>query len=84
MKKKGHVDPTLKKIKIKIKNKKNKTKGKEKETGAGRGFLFFIFIFFLSHFSLRFTEVGPSEFVGGRSKVLYSMRATRMNQKHEI
>ena len=47
-------------------------------------FFFIFFIFFFSHFSLRFMEIGPSEFVGGRSKVLYSMRATRRNQKHGI
>ena len=29
-------------------------------------------------------EIGPSEFVGARSKVLYSMRATRENQKYGI
>ena len=29
-------------------------------------------------------EIGPSEFVGVRSKVLYSMRATFGNQKHGI
>ena len=45
---------------------------------------FYIIFFFFSHFSLRFTEIGPSEFVGGRSKVLYSTRATRGNQKHGI
>ena len=48
--------------------------------------LFFLFLLFslLSRFSLRFTEIGPSEFFGGRSKVLYSTRATRRNQKHGI
>ena len=72
-----------------IKNKKKKKKNikKRKETG-GRTFgfllLLFYFIFFFSRFSLRFTEIGPSEFVGGRSKVLYSTRATRRNQKHGI
>ena len=44
----------------------------------------FIFIFIFSHFSLRYTEIGSSEFVGVRSKVLYSMRATLGNQKHGI
>ena len=40
--------------------------------------------FFFSRFSLRYTEIGPSEFVGTRLKMLYSMRATRGNQKHGI
>ena len=29
-------------------------------------------------------EIGPSEFVGARSKVMYSTRATHGNQKHGI
>ena len=45
---------------------------------------FFYFIFFFSRFSFRYTEIGPSEFVEGRSKVLYSTRATRRNKKHGI
>ena len=49
-----------------------------------RKFLFFLFFLFFSRFSLRFTEIGPSEFVEARSKVLYSTRATRGNQKHGI
>ena len=47
-------------------------------------FYFLIFFLFFFRFSLRYTEIGPSEFVGGRSKVLYSTRATRRNQKHGI
>ena len=43
--------------------------------------VFFYFIFIFSHFSLRYTEIGPSEFVGAKSKVLYLMRATCGNQK---
>ena len=42
------------------------------------------FYFFFSRFSLRYIEIGPSEFVGVRKKVLYSMRATRGNKKHGI
>ena len=46
-------------------------------------FIFFIFFIF-SRFSLRYTEIRPSEFVGARNKVLYSTRATHGNQKHGI
>ena len=73
-----------------INNKKIKIKDKRKEKekdGRGRDsrlVLFYFIIFIFSHFSLRFTEIRPSEFVGGRSKVLYSTRATRRNQKHGI
>ena len=50
-----------------------------------RKFLFFfIFFLFFSCFSLRFTEIEPSEFIEERSKVLYSTRSTRGNQKHGI
>ena len=73
-KKKGHVGPTQIKKKIR----------REEEVAGGRKFIFLFFYFFLSHFSLRFTEIRPSEFVRGRSKVLYSTRATHGNQKHEI
>ena len=52
--------------------------------GGGRYVFYFIFFIFFSRFSLRYTEIGPSEFVGARSKVLYSMRATHENQKHGI
>ena len=76
VKEKGHVGPT------EIKKKKNKKR--RRRSRRGRLAYLFIFIFFFSHFSLRFTEIGPSEFVGGRSKVLYSTRATRRNQKHGI
>ena len=74
----------------KINNNKKKTKEqkkrKEREVARERekeSKVLFIFLFF-SHFSIRFTEIGLSEFVRGRSKVLYSMRATRRNQKHGI
>ena len=75
-------------FKIKFKKNKNQIKEKEKD-GRGRdnrevSFLFFIIFIFFSHFSLRYTEIGQSEFVGARSKVLYSMRATHWNQKHGI
>ena len=46
-------------------------------------FFFYFFIFF-SRFSLRYMEIGPLEFVGARSKVLYSTRATHGNKKHRI
>ena len=49
-----------------------------------RKFLFILFFLFFSRFSLRFTEIGSSEFVEARRKVLYSTRATRGNQKHGI
>ena len=45
---------------------------------------FFFYFFFFSRFSLRYTEIGPSEFVGARTKRLYLTRATHENQKHEI
>ena len=71
---------------FKIKKKKRKTK-EEEETGEreretereGKNYLFFF-----SHFFIRFTKIGPSEFVGARSKVMYSTRATHENQKHGI
>ena len=84
----GHVGPTLNKIKKQKKNKKKTKQSKQKKNGVPdrekreREFLFIYFIF--SRYSLRYTEIGPSEFVGARSKVLYSMRATRGNQKHRI
>ena len=80
----GHVDPTLNKIKNKIKTKQSKQKknGVPEREKRERKILFIYFIF--SRFSLRYTEIGPSEFVEARSKVLYSMRATRGNQKHGI
>ena len=70
-----------------LKKKKNHLISYDKEMRErGRAFLFFILFLFLlfSHFSLRFTEIGPSEFVGARSKVMYSTRATHGNQKHGI
>ena len=45
---------------------------------------YFIFFIFFSHFSFRYTEIGPSEFVGARTKRLYSTRATRGKKKHGI
>ena len=43
-------------------------------------FLFFsLFIFFF-----RFMEIGPLEFVGSRTKVLYATKATHGYQKHGI
>ena len=54
--------------------------GREKEIEREKK----IYLFFFSHFSLRFTEIGPLEFVGAKSKVMYSTRATHWNQKHEI
>ena len=67
----------------KLKKKKNNKKRRKRSRREENVFIF-IFIFFFSHFSLRFMEIGPSEFVKARSKVLYSTRATRGNQKHGI
>ena len=47
-------------------------------------FLKFFLYFIFSRFSLRYTEIGPSEFVGARTKRLYSTRVTCGNQKHGI
>ena len=63
---------------------KKKIRREEREADGEGNVLIFIYIFFLSHYSLRYTEIGPSEFVGARSKVLYKTRATRENQKHGI
>ena len=62
------MGPTqINKKKIKIKNKR---KEKEKdERGRDSRLVLLFFIIFFSHFSLRFTEIEPSEFVGGRSKL---------------
>ena len=62
--------------------KKKEEEKRPTETGAFENFI--LFLFFSSRFSLRFTEIGSSEFVGTRSKVLYSTRATLGNQKHGI
>ena len=81
----GHVGPTLnkiKKIEIKTKQSKQKKNGVPEREKRERKIFFIYFIF--SHFSLRYTEIGPSEFVGVRSKVLYSTGATHGNQKHWI
>ena len=67
-----------------IKKKKRKNKKEEREVRRKENFYFYFYFIFFSYFSLRYTVIGPSEFVGGRSKVLYSMRATRRNQKHGI
>ena len=74
-----HVDPTLNKKKKNHTNQR-KTECREKREGN----IFFYFFYFFSHFSFRYTEIGQSEFVGARSKVLYSMKATRGNKKHGI
>ena len=50
----------------------------------GRERIDFFYFFFFSRFSLRYTEIGPSEFVGVRRKVLDSTRATHGNKKHKI
>ena len=65
---------------LKIKQKKKTKTSLPREREKQRDFFYFLF----SHFSLRYTEIGPSEFIGVRSKVLYSMRATRGNQKQGI
>ena len=56
----------------------------QKQTDERREKKDFYFYFFLSRFSFRFTEIGPSDFVGTRTKVFYSTRATHGNQKHGI
>ena len=63
--------------------KKNKKKGRDRRS-ADVHLIFFIYIIFFSHFSLRFAEIGQSEFVGARTKRLYLTRATHGNQKHGI
>ena len=67
--------------KIKIKREGNGERGRNRERERENNF---IYLFFFSHFSLRYTEIGPSEFVGARTKRLYSTRATHGNQKHGI
>ena len=47
-------------------------------------FYFYFLYFIFSRFSFRYTEIGPSEFVGAKTKRLYSTRATLGNQKHGI
>ena len=44
----------------------------------------YFFLFYSLYFFLKFTEIGQSEFIGSRTKVLYATRATRGYQKHEI
>ena len=66
------------------KKKKKKNKKKLKRGDAKKFYFFYFYFFFFSHFSLRFMEIEPSKFVGARRKVLYSIRATRGNQKHGI
>ena len=58
--------------------KKNKKKKKRQTPACEEDFFFF------SRFSLRYTEIGPSEFVVARRKVLYLTRATCEYQKHGI
>ena len=72
-----HVGPTQ--IIKKKKNKKKRKKRRREEV-----LFFYFYFFFFSRFSLRYTEIGPSKFVEGRSKVMYSTRATHRNQKHVI
>ena len=72
-------------FKIKIKNKYLVSyMDKETREKEGRTFLFLFLFFFFSRFSLRYTEIGPSEFVRARTNRLYSTRATHENQKQEI
>ena len=66
------MDPTKKRI-----------RKREEQTDRVKFYFYFFFLFF-SRFSLRYTEIGPSEFVGAKTKRLYSTRATRGNQKHGI
>ena len=71
------MGPTLK--------KKNKIKREGDVRGRrSRRRLFLFLFFFFSRLSLRFTEIGPSDFVGTRTKVLYSTRATHGNKKQGI
>ena len=70
------MGPTLKKKQ----NKKRRRCERETEPQT----FIFIFIFFFSRLSLRFTEIGSSDFVGTRTKVLYSTRATHENKKQGI
>ena len=82
MKEKGICESHLKKIKDKKKFQKKERREKKERTGDCAEVNFF-FSFSL-HFFLRFMKIGPSEFVGRRTKVLYEMRATRGYQKHGI
>ena len=80
-----HMGPTqINKKKKKKKNKKNRRDKEETVRERRERIGFYILIFFFSRFSLRYTEIGPSEFVGTRRKVLYSTRVTHGNQKHGI
>ena len=74
-------------FKIKKNINKIKIKRERERDGRGRGrdsCFYFYFIFFFCRFSLRYTEIGKSEFVGARTKRLYLTKATRGNQKHGI
>ena len=84
VKEKGICGSHFKKKKKKNKTKQTNIKRKADRESEKHKDKDFFFIFFFSHFSLRYTEIGPSEFVGARSKVLYSTRATLGNQKHGI
>ena len=67
--------------------KKKTTEKNREETmreSRERECMIFLFFYFFSYLSLRYTEIEPSEFVGARTKRLYSTRATRGNQKHGI
>ena len=75
-KKKLHVGPTQ------IKKRIRRREEADGHSSVGRKFL--LLLFFFSRFSLRYTEIGPSQFVGARTKRLYSTRATHENQKHGI
>ena len=64
-------------------NNKIKRKESSREDYARRRKII-LFLFFSLYFFLKFTEIGPSEFVGPRVKVFYATRATRGYQKHGI
>ena len=69
-------------VPLKKKKKKKEADGRtNRECGKEREFFYF---FFSLYFFLRFMEIGSSEFVGSRTKVLYATRATRGYQKHGI
>ena len=62
---------------------KNKICLRQKETERESRDNLFYFISLL-FFSRRYTEIGLSEFVGTRTKRLYSTKATRENQRQRI
>ena len=75
-----HVGPTSNKKM----DKKNKNLNVWSQTETVRENVRFFLFFFFSRFSLRYTEIEPSEFVEAKRKMLYSTRATRGNKKHRI